>query len=122
LGLISLPPLLNSQGRDWKGIVVEYHRQPAWEMPEFSDSQHILVVEHSGQSTPLERKLGDRLQDEQITPEDVVIIPAGMTCQARWDRESTYTLLRLEPIYFQSVAKEIIESKQIELLPQFAPT
>lgn len=44
LGLIPLPTLLDSQERDWTGIIVQYHRQPAWEMPEFSDSQHILIV------------------------------------------------------------------------------
>ncbi|MBD2771397.1 flavodoxin family protein [Iningainema tapete] len=56
--------LLSSYQLDWNGIQVEHHRQPAWEIPEHSNAEHVIVVHHC--RTQVERVLNGCRRSELV--------------------------------------------------------
>lgn len=109
---------LSSYQLDWNGIQVEHHRQPAWEIPEHSNAQHVVVVHHSG--TQVERVLNGRRRSELVLKGNVVMIPASVLHKSSWYLESEVTLLMLEPTLLAQIAHESVDPHRVELLPQFA--
>ncbi|OKH22463.1 hypothetical protein [Chroogloeocystis siderophila] len=66
----------------------------------------------------MERELGGCKQIEQIIPGSIVIVPADISHQSRWNQESEVTLLMLEPSYFSQIACEM-DCDRVELVRHF---
>jgi len=66
----------------------------------------------------VERELGGCKQIEQIIPGSIVIVPADISHQSRWNQESEVTLLMLEPSYFSQIACEM-DCDRVELVRHF---
>lgn len=111
--------LLSSRQAGWNGIYLEYHDSPSHETPEHYPNQHVVAIQTQG-VVEAERKLGDRIQQEQIRAGDVCIVPAYTLHQIRSQGEQGLILLSLEPSFLAQVAPEFINRDRIELLPHFA--
>ncbi len=120
LQILARPPLLSSQNLEWDGIYVQHHYQPAWETPEYSYTQHMLLVHNAERAIQAERVLDGRRQSEQLGNGSIVIVPATASHQANWNQENIFTLLFLEPTRLARVAHESIDVERVELIPQFA--
>ena len=66
LQVLPRPPLRSSANLGWNGIYVQQHLQPAWEMPEYAHTRHMLLVHDATVTIPVERWFDGRKQDEQL--------------------------------------------------------
>ena len=120
LQLLPRAPLLSSHQLRWDGIHAQYHRQPAWEIPESCGPHHAIVLIDFEQPTKTERVLDGRRQSEQVCTGDIAIIPANAQHKVSWDREGNFTLLFLEPTYVAQIAHESVDADRVEIIPYFA--
>ncbi|XGV94958.1 MAG: helix-turn-helix domain-containing protein [Leptolyngbya sp. BL-A-14] len=109
-------PLQVSDPTAWQGIFLAHHRQPAWEMPENRLSQHILSI-NIGATRKIERVINGRLQRERFLTGQVAIYPSDVDYTLRWERESEFLLLGLDPALLAQTAGELFGSKAVELTP-----
>jgi len=119
LQILPRAPLFTSHPCGSDRIQIQYHRMPAWEMPEHCFTQHVIIVNHLAQIKS-ERQLDERIENEQKFNGDVVIIPAQVPHKSTWQEEGNCTLLMLKPTYIDQVADEAVNGDHIELIPQFA--
>lgn len=109
-------PVQISDPTKWQGIFLAHHRQPAWEMPENHLAQSILSI-NIGSACKLERLIDGRLQRERFIPGNIAIYPAGVDYVLRWEKESEFLLLGIEPTLLAKTAIEVLEKETIELVP-----
>jgi AraC family transcriptional regulator len=103
-----------------EGICASYHRQPAWSTPKTCLSFPTIRINMRKQFIHLERSLdGYRNSQQRIFDQDIVVIPADVTCQARWDREIEFMMLILSPEAIAHVAYESVDPDSVDLLPHF---
>jgi len=120
LQILPCPPLLSSQSLQWQGLYMQSHHQPTWKTPEYSYTQHMLLIHTAEQVVQAERLLDGRRQTEQLANGSVAIVPATAAHQVSWNQENTFTLLFLEPNQLAQVAHETVNGDRVELMPQFA--
>lgn len=114
-------PVLSSHKAGWNGILLEYHRQPRYEMPECFSVQHVIGIPIEI-SSPYrsERRLDGCFQSEQISEGDILVIPAH---NRHWNysdtQEDNFIVLSLEPIVFARTIYESIDPDRVELVPHF---
>lgn len=113
-------PLLSSYELGWDGIQVQAHKQPAWEMPKYCPTQHILTIHHLSHPTKAERVLDGRMQHELLHKGDVALISADVSHKALWSQECDFTLLLLEPTHIATIAHEIVDVERVKLIPHFS--
>lgn len=118
--ILARPPLLSSQPLQWQGLYMQAHHQPAWKTPEYSYTQHMLLIHTTKQVVQAERLLDGRRQTEQLVNGSVAIVPATAAHQVSWNQENTFALLFLEPDQLAQVAHETVNGDRVELMPQFA--
>lgn len=109
-------PIQVSDSTAWQGIFLAHHRQPAWEMPENHLAQTILSV-NIGSARKLERVIDGRLQRERFLPGNVAIYPAEVDYVLRWEQESEFLLLGIEPTLLARTAAEVLAQQITELIP-----
>lgn len=105
-------PLQVSDPTAWQGIFLAHHRQPAWEMPENRLSQHILSI-NIGATRKIERVINGRLQRERFLTGQVAIYPSDVDYTLRWERESEFLLLGLDPALLAQTAGELLGQKPL---------
>ncbi len=121
LQILPRPPLQSSQSLGWDGIYMQQHQQPAWETPTYAHTRHMLLIHSPDPLVRSERWFDGRKQQEQFDSENtVVIVPAGVEHRSNWDRESDISLLFLEPDAIDRVARELVTTDRLELIPQYA--
>jgi AraC family transcriptional regulator len=121
LQILPRSPLRSSESLGWHGIYVQQHQQPAWETPEYSHTQHMLLIHGTEQAVATERRFDGCRRSEMLgRGSNIAIVPATIQHQANWDRESPFSLLFLDPSYLNQVAHELLVSNRIELIPQYA--
>lgn len=118
LKVVPRKPLLSSQPLNWDGCCLHYSHQPAWETPDFCETNHLIIVNNSHQILS-ERRLADRRQQEQFNKGDIVVIPANSMNSHTWDRDIGYCSLFLEPTHIARIAYESLDV-QVEIAPHFA--
>lgn len=112
-------PLLSSQYLGWKGIVVEYHKQPPLKTNKHCQVYHVIEVNLS----PKIQILGYCNQSfffETLHRGNLNIIPAQVMMEVSWESEKEYLSLFLHPIYLAEIASELVDATSIEIDPQFA--
>jgi AraC family transcriptional regulator len=113
------PPLLCSQDSGWGGLHLQYHRQPAWEIPLLSSSYHLLVISNCKNAIYTEwLDSEDNYWERHIFAGDVVVIPANVQHKVHWHEESDFLLLILDPICIDKLDNISIDTKHIELIPR----
>lgn len=119
-GMTLSPPLLSSQGAGWHGIHLEYHREPAGELPEHSfERYHVLCVETIARSCGARKWINGESQDKPIVHGDVFIVPEHIRYREQWDGEIDFITLALEAGFVEQIADESSHTDGIEILPQF---
>ncbi|MBD1997583.1 helix-turn-helix transcriptional regulator [Oculatella sp. FACHB-28] len=113
-------PLLSSHNLGWAGLWVQHHYQPAWEMPEYAPSQHMLSIHHLDHAAESERVLDGKKQREQLNKGDIALIPANVLHKKLWRRDCDFTLLMLDPDHVAHIAHETVDADRVEILPHFA--
>jgi len=110
--LLPSPPLLLSQGH-WRGLVLEHHDAPPWEIPESCVSHHhigVLLGPWHG-----ERWINGRHRSEMAPRGSLSIIPAGVPFASRWQNRSQAIVLAVAPSLLGRVAHEVVACDRVEL-------
>ena len=116
--ILPRPPLITSKNK-WDGVYLRHDRQPAFEIPQHSHSQHTLII---GMDNALkaEWSIDGQFRNLQYNKGDVFIVPAGASHQAYWKQESEGILLSIEPRSVVNAAIDSVKSDRLEIVPQFA--
>lgn len=111
--------LLSSHQAGWENITLEHHFVPlVWETPNVEYAQHTIIL-HLNAQTNLERKIGDRQLDYQMTTGDIAIVPANATHYAVNKGKCEGLFLALDTQFVSQIAYEAIDPDNIELVPTF---
>ena len=100
---LPLPPIITSKNENWEGVYLRHDRQPAFELPEHSHSQHTLII-GMDDGLKAEWSIDGEFQDLQYNRGDVFIVPAGASHRAYWKQESEGIMLALEPANIANAA------------------
>jgi AraC family transcriptional regulator len=120
LKVVPREPILSSQSLNWDGVCFQYHHQPAWETPYFSNIHHLIIIHHS-QYIQAESLLGSKKRHQQIVKGDIVIAPANTPNLHVWDRDMEFSSLLLKPTHIAQIAYESIKDmERFEILPYFS--
>lgn len=108
-------PLISSHHAEWKGIHLEYHRQPAHEMPEYCIPHHTLSI--GLRYGAKEFKVNGRLLKDFVVG-NVGICPANHHLSTQAYGNAEFILLIVDPAKFARTADESIDTEKIEIVPQ----
>jgi AraC family transcriptional regulator len=121
LQLLPHAPISTNEKTRGRHLLVQYHRQPIWKMPENSTAQHVIVVHQEPEGhVQVNRVMNGTKQKEILGYGSCVVIPADILHQSDWEQDVEFTLLLLEPSYLAHVAHETVDGDRVELIPQFA--
>lgn len=123
LQILPRSPLRSSENSGWQDIYVQQHLQPAWETPEYAHTRHMLLIHSTTQTVQAERVLDGRRRSELLgdgNNNNIAIVPAAIQHQVNWDRESPFSLIFLEPSYLTQVARDLLPSDRLQLVPRYA--
>ncbi|MGV0026143.1 helix-turn-helix transcriptional regulator [Phormidesmis priestleyi] len=114
-------PVLTSYQSNWKNIHLAHHRQPAWELPEIQNPQHILVIPLGYQSVEVNWVSEGRWSRTQFDANDytsghVQIFPAHVPYGGSWSRNVEFIHFYLEPAFISQIAYESINPDKVEFL------
>ncbi len=114
-------PLLTSHASGWNNVHLAHFRQPAWELPQFYQLQHIIIVPLMRQTVTAEFVLDGRLYKVQYHPNDylhscVEIYPVAVCSKLCWDKEVEFIHFYLEPAFVSHIAHEVIDPDRVEIL------
>jgi AraC family transcriptional regulator len=107
----------NSHQLGWNGVDVQYHEQPAGEMPANSTNQHLISVHLQSVSGTQERSLDGKKWVGPLENGQISLIPANSFHAANWTNLVKVSILILEPKYLVQLAHESVEVERVELLP-----
>ncbi|MBD2463793.1 helix-turn-helix transcriptional regulator [Oscillatoria sp. FACHB-1407] len=118
--LLPNPPVLTSHNVGWNNIQLAFHRQPSWEIPEVSGSQHIIVLPGSSHVVDVEFISDGRLQYVQYHPHHSIhgaieVFPANLPYSVCWSNQVEFTHCYLEPTFLNSIAHETVDPDRVEL-------
>lgn len=109
------PPSISSFG--WDDIHLELHQQPKFEIQEHQHNLHVVALGFS--SSPGERWLDGKIQQERRNRGDIAVIPSGTAHRCNWNNLGEFGILAVEPALLKTVSHDLIDSDRIELIPQF---
>lgn len=116
--LLPSPPVLTSHGAGWNDLHLEFHRQLAFHIPEYSPSRHVICI-NTGNPIPLDRRVDGRSQTLDAIPRgDIGIYPASVRQCFQWYREAEFIYLYLEPALLIRAAEALDFHHAIALEPQ----
>ncbi|VEP11606.1 AraC family transcriptional regulator [Hyella patelloides LEGE 07179] len=115
----SLPLILSSNEAGWNNIYLEFHRQPAGEIPKIYCQKHSLCIKTDGDRGKSERWLDDKFQSRCMAHGDVLIVPENISYQGQWNNLIEFILLGIEPKLVQRIAYESVDPEKVEILPIF---
>lgn len=113
-------PVLSSHAAGWRGIHLEYHRQPPHETPEHCPAKHFVSISTHPEPFHSERRLDGRLQIENRANGEVAIVPANVRHQCFWNQQVESILISIDRDRLTQVAHDLIDPDAVELMPQFA--
>ena len=95
-------------------------RHPDCEYKEAYQQQHMIVVHLQPEQNSL-RRMGDKVEVENVNVGDVAIIPANINHWQRIEAEVSEAIaLTIDPQVLSRLARETIDPNKLELLPTFA--
>ena len=124
-------PWLTSHQLGWDGIDVQCHRQPAWEFPEASYQQHIVLIAKNTSDLTVELKIVEQSHVYQVKDGNIALIPANVSiqCNCIADGDYDFITLLLRPFHLVNTAHEAVDcdnpvgdtlSDRVELIPHFS--
>lgn len=113
------PPLLVSDGSNWKNIGFAHFQQPPYNVPEHVSPRHTLCL-NVGQPVLLEQSVDGQRKAVNSISGDLAIYPAYLSQQFRWDKETEFFNLFIEPSFLNQVGYDVFGSDRLELIPHLA--
>ena len=117
--LLPQPPILASDGANWKNIQFAHFRQPPCEIPEYVLPFHVICM-NAGQPVRLEQTVDGQKETVDSILGDLAIYPAYTTQTFRWNKETDFFNLFLQPSFLAQVSYDVFGSDRIELIPHLA--
>jgi AraC family transcriptional regulator len=112
-------PLLISDGSNWTNIHFAHFQQPPCDVPEYVSPRHTLCL-NVGKPVRLEQSIDGQQKAVDSIARDLAIYPAYSSQQFRWDKETEFFNLFLEPSFLTQVSYEVFGSDRLELIPHLA--
>jgi AraC family transcriptional regulator len=114
-------PIISSSSVGWNNLGIAYDWYPPGEMPKVLSQQHSIGIFTDVPSPAItERQIDGYLKQEQVVQGSCVIVPASVSQQASWNKESGALTIAVDPLVFAQTIYEVVDPDSIELLPQFA--
>jgi AraC family transcriptional regulator len=116
--LLPQPPLLSSEDAGWEDIQLALFRQPPHEIPQHRSPYHTICI-NWGNVVKLEQSIDGADLAARSTWGDMSFYNANKSQSFRWDRETEFLQLYIEPNFFQQVATELqltYDLAEVELL------
>lgn len=115
--ILPQPPILMSN--HWKNIQFAYFRQPPCEVLEHVLPFHVICM-NAGKPVRLEQIVDEHAKTVDSVPGDLAIYPADATRQFRWNTETEFFNLFLEPAFLTQVSYDVFGCDRVELIPYLA--
>jgi AraC family transcriptional regulator len=112
-------PLLISDGSNWTNIHFAHFQQPPCTVPEHVSPRHTLCL-NVGKPVRLEQSIDGQRKAVDSIAGDLAIYPAYLSQQFRWDKETEFFNLFLEPSFLTQVSYDVFGSDRLELIPHLA--
>jgi AraC family transcriptional regulator len=114
-------PLLTSQQSHWKNIHLAHYCQPAWELPEVQNPQHLVIIPLGHQLVEVDWVYGGQRRNLQFDTIDyasgcVQILPAHVPYSGSWSKDVEFIHFYLEPIFISQIAHEFVNPDKVEFL------
>ncbi|PSB53052.1 helix-turn-helix domain-containing protein [Chamaesiphon polymorphus] len=112
------PPLLSSQNAGWEDIQLALFRQPPHETPQYRSPYHTICI-NWGSGVTLEQSIEGADAAARSTCGDMSFYNANRSQVFRWDRETEFLQLYIEPNFFHQIATELqltCDLAEVELL------
>ncbi|MBE9190472.1 helix-turn-helix transcriptional regulator [Gloeocapsopsis crepidinum LEGE 06123] len=108
-------PIISSHYAGWNGISLEYHRQPAHEMPEYCIPYHTLSIGLGYRAK--EFKVNGRVHKDFVAG-NVGICPANQSLSTQAYGKAEFILLTVDPTKFAQTAYEAVNTEKLEIVSQ----
>lgn len=112
-------PLLMSDGSNWENIHFVHFQQPPCTVPEHISPRHTLCI-NVGKPVRLEQSVDGQRKAVNSIAGDLAIYPAYLSQQFRWNKETEFFNLFLEPSFLTQVGYDVFGSDRLELIPHLA--
>jgi AraC family transcriptional regulator len=112
-------PIVSSAAKGWQGIYVANHCQPAWQTPELAFLQHSIMI-YTGQPIQGERYIEGCSLQGIYTHGKIGIHPASIGQKISWDGQAEFIQICIKPNQLITLVDSSVDSRNYELLPQFA--
>jgi AraC family transcriptional regulator len=99
----------------WTGIILEHHRQPPFETPEYSMRYNLIGI-NVGQSFQMEQKIDGRWHSGKVFPGAIGIFPFNISSVLRWHSEMNVVSLNIKHELLVRRASELFNTEQVELV------
>jgi AraC family transcriptional regulator len=113
--VLPLVPVLSSRTAAWKGIHLEYHRQPAHETPDYYFPLHTISIGLRYEAT--EFKTNQRVYKD-FCPGNIAIFPANQSFSTQAYGKAEFILISLEPNLLVNMTDGDLSVEQIEITMQ----
>jgi AraC family transcriptional regulator len=117
--ILSTEPKLSINSPNWDNIKFGYHEQQGFDTLEHTFKQHGFLIIHKFDGH-VQRRLVDEVRDEFVKSGDVIFCSAGASHSISWEGEAHYSILSIEPEYFENIAFGGVNPDRIETLSHFA--
>ncbi len=117
LSVLPCLPIASSHTAGWDKIQLAHYRQPPHIIPEHCSLQHIICI-NVGNPVVLEQLVDGRSETVNSVNSEIGIYPASLWQAFRWDRETEFLQLYLEPRLLKLINEELSGSDHVELIPQ----
>ncbi|WP_019503149.1 AraC family transcriptional regulator [Pseudanabaena sp. PCC 6802] len=122
--LISNPPLLTSSQSGWSSIQLAHYRHSVIDLPEISNSQHVVIISLGHQTVDFDFVAEGRSQTVSYQPKDfasgcIEIYPADLPISLHsHPTVKSMELIQcyLEPTFLAQIAHESVNPDRVELL------
>lgn len=112
---------VSSSEMAWEDLVIEHVIDRGHEAHETTSPAHLLALQLEHPAT-LEWKSDGCSYRDVFTAGDININPSGNTATPRWEQQSEFALLSLQPQIVNRVAEESARGGRVELVPNFKRT
>jgi AraC family transcriptional regulator len=117
LSVLPCLPIASSHAAGWDKIQLAHYLQPPHIIPEHWSLQHIICI-NVGNHVVLEQIVDGRSEIVNSVNTEIGIYPANLWQTFRWDRETEFLQLYLEPKLLKLINEELCGSDCVELIPQ----
>jgi AraC family transcriptional regulator len=117
LSVLPCLPIASSHAAGWDKIQLADYRQPPHIIPEHCSLQHIICI-NVGNPVVLEQVVDGHAETVHSVNGEIGIYPANLWQTFRWDRETEFLQLYLEPRLLKLINEELCGTDRVELIPQ----